>query len=490
MRACPFGDYGGFDIIVNGDAEQFDPLRLPAGVTGVLGAGNSDSCNDIIDPMVKLNNVVVYKSNPVMSKGAEVKRRIFKPLIAKGYLAMFHGSVDQGRMVAQSSKVTQLICTGSHLTYDRIVWGSQDKNDPNAQKILDKPFIAELGSVNPYIVVPGDSMWSQSDIDSQAAALVAFKMVNNAHVCAAPQVLLTCKNWSQREAFLEAVRREVRDHPGTRCFYPGVRQTYDKHKLALGGQGVTMQQAVSLGFGKDAETPLLFKSGLSSTEMSLALKEEAFCPILVEVPIDSEAILESFLPAAVDFAQEALWGSLTCTVIVDDATKARPAARQALDETIDRMRFGTIGINVPASIANGLPQLSWGAFPGQATERDVQSGFGHLGNFHCYKNLQKTLLEGRFRNLLQFNSKGSPAYNRKRGRRMADLVALNSYVAAVRFAKAHFIGPLRRSPCGVEMDRLERSQLSSRHTLLGSPSLPLPANLYPSDNKAEPTSAE
>merc|ERR1719384_1343023 len=104
--------------------------------------------------MVCENSVVVYKANPVMARGAEVKRRIFQPLIAKGYLAIVFGGIEQGKMIVESPKTQKLACTGSVLTYDKIVWGNQDKTDEASQPLITKPFLAELGSVNPIIVVP------------------------------------------------------------------------------------------------------------------------------------------------------------------------------------------------------------------------------------------------------------------------------------------------------------------------------------------------
>ena len=100
------------------------------------------------------NSVVVYKANPVMARGAAVKARIFQPLIAKGYLAIVYGGIEQGKMIVESPKTEKLGCTGSVLTYDKIVWGNQDKNDPASKPLTNKPFLAELGSVTP-------SLWCQ-----------------------------------------------------------------------------------------------------------------------------------------------------------------------------------------------------------------------------------------------------------------------------------------------------------------------------------------
>jgi len=438
MMACPLGKGGQFDVVLRGEAKQYNPLDLPASVTGILGAGNTDIPNDIIDPMCKENSVVVYKSNPVMARGAEVKRRIFKPLIDEGYLYMCHGGIEQGKMIVDSPKVEKLGCTGSVQTHDRIVWGNQDKTDPNAQPLMTKPFLSELGSVNPYIVVPGN--WSAKEIEHQAHILIAYKMVNNAHICASPQVVITCKNWPQREAFLEAVRKEVRSCQAYRMFYPGVRKAYETHKAALGsGSDVTVQQT-SLGFG-DAEAPLLFKTGVSPEAAEdgkpMCWQDEAFCPILTEVPIDTEAKFDAFLPAAVDFAHNKLWGSLTCSIVIDDTTKAHN--QPALDSIIDSMRFGSVGVNVPPSVANAFPVLVWGGFPGH-TARDVQSGIGFLGNFCCYENPEKSVMQNRFENMIQFSQKGTPAYQMKKYRRQSEVFVYMSMLSLLKYVSADSCG--------------------------------------------------
>lgn len=436
------GKGGAFEVVVRGPAllpgqhpPQFNPLEMPAAVTGILGAGNTDIPNDIIDPMVKENSVVVYKSNPVMARGAEVKRRIFEPLIRRGYLAMFHGGVEQGKLIVESPKVDRLGCTGAVGTHDRIVWGDQDKNDPEAKPLTTKPFLSELGSVNPYIIVPGD--WSASEIKGQAIKLVSYKMFNSAHICAAPQVLITCKQWPQREAFLTAVRERIKECLPYRLFYPGVRKAYDEHKAALGGSDITSQQKALPG---EDPAPLLFRTGVAINENGedpLAVRCEAFAPILIEVPIDTQVDFEQYMPAAVKFAEDKCWGTLTCAITMDDHTKAKN--QLALDSILDGMRFGAIGVNVPPSLANIYPALTWGGFPGH-TNRDVQSGIGILGNFYCYKHAEKTILQGRANNLLQLDNSGKPAYQMKKQRRISDLFLYNSFWAITKFASAHFTG--------------------------------------------------
>jgi len=219
-------------------------------------------------------------------------------------------------------------------------------------------------------------------------------------------------------------------------FYPGVNKAYEQHKAALGGD-VTAVQTADMGF--DSKSPLIFKAGVSADPSAdiLALKNESFAPILIEVPIESEATFASFLPAAVDFAHDRCWGSLTCTIVVDDHTMARN--QEALNRIVDGMKFGAIGINLPPALANIFPVLTWGGFPGH-TQRDVQSGIGILGNFCCYENVEKSVMTGRFYNMLQLTNAGSPQYQARRLRRLCEVFLHMSYWRVAKFAAAHFIG--------------------------------------------------
>jgi acyl-CoA reductase-like NAD-dependent aldehyde dehydrogenase len=433
-KTVPCGKRGYFDIVCRGEPKQFNPLERPACCVGVLGAGNTDIPNDIVGPMVIENSVVVYKANPVMARGAEVKRRIFQPLIAKGYLAIVFGGIEQGKMIVESPKTAKLACTGSVLTHDKIVWGNQDKTDPASKPLISKPFLSELGSVNPIIVVPGE--WSARDLQHHAHSIIAAKMHNNGHICAAPQVIITSKNWKHREAFLQAIKKEIEACPAYRLFYPGVKKAYEEHKAALGGD-VTAVQKADLGF--DSKSPLIFKAGVSADPNAdiLALKNESFAPILIEVPIESDEKFASFMPAAVDFASNRCWGSLTCTIVVDDYTMA--SNQEGLNRIVDGMKFGAVGINVPPALANIFPVLTWGGFPGH-TQRDVQSGMGTLGNFCCYENVEKSVMTGRFYNLLQLTNAGSPQYQARRMRRLCEVFLRQSYWSVAKFAAAHFIG--------------------------------------------------
>lgn len=446
-KAVPIGEGADFEVVIRGKEgeapTQFNPLELPPSVTGVLGAGNTEILNDIIHALCLSNSVVIYKSNPVLSKSNRVKQRILAPLIDKGYLAFVYGGLEQGRAIVDSPKVTRITLTGSGKTYDHIVWGDRDKRDLCSEPVVTKPVLAELGSVNPYIVVPGDAPWSASDIDAQAEALVAYKLVNNCHVCAAPQVVVTCRQWAQRSEFIAAVRKKFADAPTTCCFYPGIATQYRRHLEAMGTEAIVSAPSDGLELG-DCHMPLAFQQDVhvptESSQVPLAFAEEAFCPILYEVALDTTPNLTLFLPAAVEFCHKWCWGNLTCMIVVDDST--RKCNEKSFQTQLDSMRFGTIGVNFPASGANAFPALTWGGFPGN-DPRDVQSGSGQIGNFYCFENVEKSIMVNRFSNLHTFklaSSRRAKRQARTRARRISAVFAHMTFWRLVKFASAHFVG--------------------------------------------------
>lgn len=410
-------------------------------MTAVLGAGNTEVLNDIIDPLCRQNSVVVYKANPVLCLSSTVKQLILQPLIERGFVSFVFGGVEQGQAILHHPKVDRVLITGCHHTFDKIVWGSLDKTDPSVEPVVKKPFTAELGAVNPYIIVPGRSAWSASDIDFQAESLIGYKLLNSGHVCAAPQVLVTCKAWPQRQEFLAAVRSKLRVVPPTKCFYPGSEQKYRRHVGSM-GSGALCGEPPAPGQSCPV-VPLAFEEGLEppiSGKAPIALQEEAFCPVLYEVAVDTPTSFDEFLPAAVDMCHRSCWGNLTCMIIVDDATKAE--SQQKLDEVLDSMRFGTIGVNFPASAANAFPVLPWGAFPGNEL-RDVKSGIGYVGNFCCYQGVEKSIMVNRFRNLHAMRVAKTEAEMRcarREARRVAAVFGRTSMWRIVKLALVKFFG--------------------------------------------------
>lgn len=69
---------------------------------------------------------------------------------------------------------------------------------------IQKPVTAELGCVTPYIVIPGK--WTRQAIDYYADECAAGLISNSGHNCTKLELLITAKDWPQREQFMAAVR--------------------------------------------------------------------------------------------------------------------------------------------------------------------------------------------------------------------------------------------------------------------------------------------
>jgi len=124
-----------------------------------------------------------------------------------------------------------------------------------------------------------------------------------------------------------------------------------------------------------------------------ALTNEAFCGVLAEVALDSDGP-EGFLEAAVRFANDDCWGTLSCMLIVDEGTQKRCA--QALDRAVEQLRYGGIAINAFAGMIYAAVTPTWGAFPGHPAT-DIQSGSGVVHNALLFDHPEKSVLRAPFR---------------------------------------------------------------------------------------------
>jgi hypothetical protein len=117
-------------------------------------------------------------------------------------------------------------------------------------------------------------------------------------------------------------------------------------------------------------------------------ERESFVCVTGETAIDATSP-DTFLDAAIEFANERLWGNLAAAITVPDRLQKRDP--ETLDAAIGRLRYGTVGINVWPGIAYALMCTPWGAFPGN-TLSDVQSGRGFVHNTYLLADPQKGVL--------------------------------------------------------------------------------------------------
>jgi acyl-CoA reductase-like NAD-dependent aldehyde dehydrogenase len=360
------------------------------GVALVLGAGNVSSIPalDLVHKLIVEDQVVLLKTNPVNGYLGPVFERAFAPLLRDGFLEIVGGGAEVGDYLCLHPQVDSIHLTGSDRTHDAIVWGATEEERSRRRAAgeprVSKPVTAELGCVTPVLVVPG--RWSPAQLDFQARHVAAMVSHNSSFNCNAAQVLVLQRGWNLREAFLERVEQALRETPARHAYYPGAVERYRSFRARYPASQV-------VGPPDDEGVPWTVIRGLHESSDDYVLRNEAFCGLLAELSLAADDAVD-FLERAVAFANERLWGTLSCAVIVDDATRRAESA--ALDRAVERLHYGAVGVNVWPGVIFGMGATGWGAFPGHTPEA-IGSGRGCVHNTGLIDHPQKSVLHARFR---------------------------------------------------------------------------------------------
>jgi acyl-CoA reductase-like NAD-dependent aldehyde dehydrogenase len=343
---------------------------------------------DVLHKLFVEDQVVVLKMHPVNEYLGPLFERAFESLIRDGYLGVVYGGKDVGEYLCLHTGVEAIHLTGSDKTHDAIVWGA-DPDDQASRKATGNPrtakqITAELGCATPILIVPGD--WSESDLDFQARHVAGTVAHNASFNCNAGQVLVLARDWAAREAFVERVRDTLRRTPPRRAYYPGAHERYATFREHY-------PQAVVLGRGCAGEIPWTFVPEVPAEHGEHALSNEAFCGVMAEVSLDARSAPE-FLSQAVALCNEKIWGTLSCAMLVDRAT--RRTHEREVEQAIADLHYGSIGVNVWPGVNFALSSTTWGAFPGHTAERIV-SGTGVVHNALMFDHPQKSVVRSHFR---------------------------------------------------------------------------------------------
>jgi acyl-CoA reductase-like NAD-dependent aldehyde dehydrogenase len=356
----------------------------------ILGAGNVSSivAMDVLSKLFSENQVAIVKMNPVNAYMGAYLAQAFEPLTRDGFLQIVYGGVEVGKYLCQHPQIETIHITGSHQTHDAIVWGAnsieqQECKAANYPRIT-KPITSELGCVTPILVVPGK--WSRSDLTFQARQVASTIAHNASFNCVSGQVLVTASGWAQQQEFLVAVNRELAAIPPRQAYYPGAQ---DRYQAFLD----RYPQSEPLGTRTPEIVHWTLIPDVSPVAGEYALTEEAFCGVLAEVSIDAQTATD-FLTKAVEFANDLVWGTLSCTLLID--TRTQKQYQQELDTAIANLQYGAIGVNIWSGMIFYFGSTTWGAYPGN-TLADIGSGIGFVHNSYLFDRPQKSVAYAPFR---------------------------------------------------------------------------------------------
>jgi acyl-CoA reductase-like NAD-dependent aldehyde dehydrogenase len=356
----------------------------------VLAAGNVASLGprDALDKLFVTGDVVLMKSNPVNEYLVPHWERALAPLIDIGVLHIVRGGPQTGAYLTNHPLVESIHITGSDKTYDAIVFGADaEASARKAQRspLLDKPITAELGNVSPIVIVPG--AWRASELRYQAEHLATMLTNNAGFNCLTPRVVITHRDWPQREAFFAALNDVLASLPSRRAYYPGARERWE--------QFVSTGSSDQRGAATDNQLPwTILRDVPSSDRDARAFTTEAFCSLMSETALDAPTTA-AFIDGAVAFCNDVVWGTLSMTMLVDPRTAKEPPVAAALTRALEDLRYGTIGLNVWHAMGFLGGTTTWGAYPGHQMS-DIQSGVGVVGNAFMFQNVQKTVVRGPF----------------------------------------------------------------------------------------------
>ena len=300
---------------------------------------------------------------------------------------MVYGDVALGQFLTGHAKVDTIHITGSDRTHDAIMWGATEEqissNKTAGTPTTDKKITSELGCVTPVLVVPGP--WTDKELEFQARHIASMIVHNGSFNCNAAKVLLLPQDWDRLGDFKKALRQCLKRMPSRKAYYPGAQQRYDgfmKH----------YPDAEPLGERSDGVIPWTVIPNVKAQKGEYAISNEAFCGVVAEVAIEG-ADAAAYLKQAVTFANEAVWGSLSCMLMIHPKTQKEH--KESFEQAVAELRYGGIGVNVWAGLIYGLVVTTWGAFPGNPLD-NIGSGRGVVHNSLLFDHPEKSVIYAPF----------------------------------------------------------------------------------------------
>ncbi|MFL6089638.1 MAG: aldehyde dehydrogenase family protein [Aeromicrobium sp.] len=353
------------------------------GVGVVLGAGNIFSIAplDTLYELFANNRVVLLKLNPITDPLLPVFEKVFAPFIELGLVRIVTGGIEVGAQAIGHAGVGHVHITGSIKSHDAIVFGPGNEGrarQARGEALLDKPITSELGGVSPTIVIPG--RWSKRDLKFQAEHIVTQRLHNNGYNCVASQVVVLSDDWSQKDAFLAALRSAYASATGRAPYYPGSGDRTDAAVATHPG---------AKRVGTDNARVLL--EGVSPNG-DAAFTEEYFAPVLTITSLPGSG--QQFVDRAVDFANQQLAGTLGANIVAHPRSIRRLG--DGFTEAVARLRYGTVAINAWTAVGYLTSRATWGAYPGHTLD-DAQSGIGIVHNGLLLDHTERTVVRGPFR---------------------------------------------------------------------------------------------
>ena len=352
------------------EPKPLNPLDKPVGTLGILGMGNTAASPEIIQGLFFNNNVAVFKPHPLNIATEKVLAKILQPLVDHRALAFC--DAEDGQALTEDKRLSKIYFVGGSKVANIIA------------KSTKTPFVSECGGNNPVIVVPGE--WTNAELKHQALVIATVGKANGGAACGRTQTIVTCKNWPQREAFLDYLQEAiVNDTFAVGTYYPGSQDVFQKFQKEYPNGKILEPEG-----GKHPTGKVMLVMG--DKEDGYSSKNEAFCQVQVEVPLDTPTDVNQFLPKAVEFCNNKLAGTLCATILIDPRTKK--GNEDVVSKAVTDLKYGSIAVNGNAIVIWLFSQYSWGG--NEEEKKAIESGNGSCGNLFGFPNVEKSIVYDAF----------------------------------------------------------------------------------------------
>jgi NADP-dependent aldehyde dehydrogenase len=325
-------------------------MLIPIGPVVVFGASNfplafSSAGGDTASALASGCPVIV-KSHPMHSGTGElVSSAIIKAAqkvgMPDGVFSNLNGSgIEVGQQLVKHPKVKAVGFTGSYK-------GGKALFDLAAQRDEPIPVFAEMGSINPVVLLP-EALKTKGD--TLAKTYAGSISLGTGQFCTKPGLLLGIKS-DALSGFIQNLSEEILKIEPTCMLHPNIYETYNSNKKkAISHHGIE----VLADYPSDTK-PNHAKQTVATVEGDAFLKntslhQEVFGPYSIVVQCENENQLEKVILN--------LEGQLTGTIMADENEITRYSkVIAALQNKVGRIIFNGVptGVEVCPSMMHGGP---------------------------------------------------------------------------------------------------------------------------------------
>jgi len=360
-------------------------MAVARGPVAVFGASNfpfafSAVGGDTASALAAGNPVIVkgHPSHPGTSElfATAMLGAIESLNLPRGLFALLQGRGNElGAALVRNSGVAAVGFTGSRRAGRALF-------DLAASRPNPIPVFAEMGSLNPLIVLPGAIKERGAAIAKDLAGSI---LLGSGQFCTKPGVILMVGNPTE---FLSSLEGHISAAQSVTMLNQPLRDAFLSRVTQWKRVGGVSASAIPEAMGHADTRPLLFQTTAAVFLAEAELREEAFGPAALVVRCDDERQIAGVLSK--------LGGNLTATVHASASDNAAPLV-QAMESIAGRIVFN--GYPTGVEVCNAM--IHGGPFPATTDANSTSVGAAAIRRFArqvAYQNMPDGLLPLALRN--------------------------------------------------------------------------------------------